>query len=355
MKTENIEVVFSFDTTGSMYPCLTQVRRTIEQTIRRLFNEVPNIRIGITAHGDYCDAHTSYVTKHHPLSDDQSSLVQFVRTVSPTGGGDSPECYELVLHEARSFNWTHGKSKVLVLIGDDVPHGPTEKQNSKKLDWRNEISNLMEMGVNVYGVQALGRSWATKFYEEIANKTGGFKLDLDQFSYVTDMILAIAFKQAGDEVLKRFEREVQDAGRMNRSLDKAFAKLTGRKVATSFGSASLDAVSPGRFQVLSVDSDQDIKGFVLDNGLTFNVGRGFYEFTKRETIQAYKEVVLMDKKTGDMFSGPKARQLIGLPDGEEAKMSPTALDKFRVFVQSTSANRKLKGNTGFLYEVNDWR
>jgi hypothetical protein len=29
MASSNIEVVFSFDTTGSMYPCLTQVRRNL--------------------------------------------------------------------------------------------------------------------------------------------------------------------------------------------------------------------------------------------------------------------------------------------------------------------------------------
>ena len=162
--TENIEVVFSFDTTGSMYPCLTQVRRTVEQTINRLFAEVRNIRIGITAHGDYCDAGHPYVTKHHEISDNQKSLIKFVREVEATGGGDAPECYELVLHEARSFNWTRGKSRVLVLIGDDIPHGPDYRENRKKLDWRNEISVLAEMGVNVYGVQALNRKHATPFY-----------------------------------------------------------------------------------------------------------------------------------------------------------------------------------------------
>lgn len=36
--TNNIEVVFSFDTTGSMYPCLTQVRRKIKSTVTRLIS-----------------------------------------------------------------------------------------------------------------------------------------------------------------------------------------------------------------------------------------------------------------------------------------------------------------------------
>src|SRR5690242_7283443 len=154
-----IEVVFSFDTTGSMYPCLTQVRRKIKGTVSRLMKEIPGMRIGIVAHGDYCDAGSSYVTKALDLTDDAAAICRFVERVGPTGGGDAPECYELVLHEARSFSWTPSYQKVLVLIGDDVPHGPAH--NPKRLDWRKEVDALGAMGIPVYGVQALGRAHAT--------------------------------------------------------------------------------------------------------------------------------------------------------------------------------------------------
>ena len=52
---EPIDMMVSFDTTGSMYPCLTQVRRNVSELVTRLFKEVPGIRIGVIAHGDYCD------------------------------------------------------------------------------------------------------------------------------------------------------------------------------------------------------------------------------------------------------------------------------------------------------------
>jgi hypothetical protein len=106
--------------------------------------------------------------------------------------------------------------------------------------------------------------------------------------------------------------------------------------------------------VLEVDKNAPIKTFVLENGLTFKTGRGFYEFTKTETIQGYKEIILMDRATGDLFEGEKAREMLGLPIGETARIQPSALEKYLVFVQSTSANRKLMGGTRFLYEVADW-
>lgn len=353
MINNNIEVVFSFDTTGSMYPCLTQVRKKIKSTVERLAKEIPGIRIGIIAHGDYCDAGSSYVTKTLDLTDDADSITRFVEKVGPTGGGDAPECYELVLHEAQSLSWTPSYSKAFVLIGDEVPHPPAH--NPKKLDWRREVGKLAEMGVPVYGVQALNRRHAEPFYRELAEKSGGFHLSLDQFQYITDTIMAICYRQSSEQRLQDYEREVAREGRLNRSLNNMFnAMLKRAKPTTDFGAADLRAVPPGRFQVLEIDKSCSIKDFVLENGLAFKVGRGFYEFTKTETIQGHKEIVLMDRKSGDLFEGERARELLGLPVGETVRIKPTSLEKYMVFVQSTSANRKLVGGTRFLYEVEDW-
>jgi hypothetical protein len=348
-----IEVVFSFDTTGSMYPCLTQVRKKIKSTVTRLMKEIPGMRIGVIAHGDYCDAGSTYVTKALDLTDDVEKICRFVERVEATGGGDAPECYELVLHEAQALSWTPSYQKCFVLIGDDVPHGPG--QNPKKLNWRDEVDKLAKKGIPVYGVQALGRKHATPFYRELAEKSGGFHLDLDQFSYITDLVLAICYKQSSDEKLASYEQEIVNQGRLDRSLNNLFNTMMKReKPVTTFAAADLHAVPPGRFQMLAVDADTPIKDLVVENGLRFKKGRGFYEFTKTETIQAGKEVVLMDKKTGDRFSGLKARELLGLPVGESTRIKPTSLEKYAVFVQSTSANRKLMGGTRFLYEVEDW-
>ena len=348
----SIEVVFSFDTTGSMYPCLTQVRRKVKETVTRLMKDMPGMRIGIIAHGDYCDKNSSYVTKIFELTDNVQKICDFVQNVGATGGGDLPECYELVLHEAQSLNWLKPTKKALVLIGDDIPHGP--KDNPGKLNWRDEVDKLGGLGIPVYGVQCLNRRHATKFYEELAHKSGGFHVSLDQFSYVTDLIMAVCYQQSSPAQVQSYEQEVIKEGRMSRGLNKMFDSILKRKPSADFAPTDLRAVPPGRFQVLDIDHDCAIKDFVLDNGLTFKKGRGFYEFTKTETIQEYKEIVLMDRKTGDLFAGAAARELLGLPAGGSARIKPTSLDQYRVFVQSTSVNRKLIGRTKFLYEVDDW-
>ena len=347
-----VEVMFSFDTTGSMYPCLTQVRKKVKTSVKRLFKDLPGIKIGVIAHGDYCDSKI-YVTKHQALSAKPEPIVKFVEKVKPTYGGDYPEAYELVLHEARKLDWTPHAKKILVMIGDAIPHGP--KQNPKKLDWKKEAKALGKDGVRIYAVQALGRKDATSFYKGMAKLSGGSHLALDQFSSITDLIMAIAYSTDSDtSKIEAYENEVKKAGRMSRSLTAAFDTLRKRKSAPATKARNLAAVPAGRFQILEVDKDMPIQKFCKSEGLSFKPGRGFYEFTKTETIQGYKEVVLMERDSGDLFEGAKARSMIGLKAGVTDRLKPAALDKYAVFVQSTSNNRKLVGGTRFLYEVEDW-
>ena len=163
--------------------------------------------------------------------------------------------------------------------------------------------------------------------------------------------MAICYQQSSHNQLQGYEAEILDQGRMNRSLYKMFNTMLKRDDVDLFSEVNLNAVSPSRFQVLTVEEQISIKNFVLENGLIFKRGRGFYEFTKTETIQANKEIILMDKTTGDLFAGDCVRGMLGLPEKTRVRIKPTDLEKYTVFVQSNSYNRKLMANTLFLYEV----
>lgn len=348
--TQPIDMIFSFDTTGSMYPCLTQVRRTIDETAKRLLATIPNLRIGIVAHGDYCDARSSYVTKHLGLTNDPNAVSYFIKNVEATGGGDAPECYELVLKEVQSASWLPDSKRVLVVFGDDVPH--PKAHNPGRLDWKEEAQKLTDLGVLIHGVQCLNRSYATAFYKGMADLTGGFHLNLNQFGEATDLLMAVAYQQQSPEALQSYEEEVVTAKKMTRGLSDIFATLRRDPTSGRYRTVDARAVSPGRFQQIPVTADEEIRQLVESNGLPFKKGRGFYEFTKRETIQASKEVVILDVGTGDMYEGDAARDVLGLPKGSNIDISPTFdKTKYRVFVQSTSVNRKLKAGTTFLYET----
>jgi hypothetical protein len=332
--------------------------------VRQLFRDINDLRIAIIAHGDYCDRNSSYVTEIMDFSTNVDQIVNFVNNVGPTYGGDAPECYELVLREARTkLNWQSGRSKVIVMIGDDVPHGPDYRENVDKIDWRNELGLLLESNINVYGVHAMPgiRRHSKMFYEEIARKTGGFYLTLDQFSNVTELVMAVCYKQSGDEQLRNFMEDLKNSGRYNRNMQNNFKSMMnmGPDVMSADLPAGIIPVPAGRFQVMSVDSEVAIKDFVMAQGVNFKKGRGFYELTESVKVQQYKEIILMDKETGDMFCGAEARELLGLlpqtaSGGATERLRPDKMNKYKVFIQSTSVNRKLFPGTSLLYEVEDW-
>ena len=85
-----------------------QVRASLRDLIDRLIKDIPNIRIGLMAHGDYCDQHT-YVIRSHDLSGDAESLKDFAMTVPATGGGDAPEVTFLpvLVHASYVSQWFH--------------------------------------------------------------------------------------------------------------------------------------------------------------------------------------------------------------------------------------------------------
>jgi len=217
----NVEIVFSFDTTGSMAACLAEVRKKVSETVARLIKDIPTIRIGIIAHGDYCDGKN--ILSILDLSQDANAICNFVNTVGSTGGGDAPEAYELVLREAKKLSWTKDCSKALVMIGDEVPHCPS--YTTSLINWFDEVDKLVEMGVKIYGVRALNCNYAIPFYEELSERSGAVSINFKSFKLIVDMFLAICYREASAEKLQAFEQEVKQEGKMDAELGNIFQTL----------------------------------------------------------------------------------------------------------------------------------
>ena len=376
-----IDLVVSFDTTGSMYPVLSQVRTDVENFIRNMFAEFEDLRLGVIAHGDYCDKDNPYTIRIMDLTRDENKLCKFVKETNKTFGGDADECYELVLNSAHKvLKWRDDADKIFILIGDASPHSPAYRDNKDNLDWKVEADELRKLGIKVFSVHALAyyRSSSRGFYQTVSDTTGGIYLTLDQFSEIMELIKATLYQQSGEDKLNEYISIIRDNGKLTNSMDRNFRRLKGEKVeveeytpARSYSSrsrgtapgkikemAELVPVTPGRFQVMTVDENCDIRGFVTRNGIEFKKGRGFYELTKAETVQQYKEVIMQDKETGEMFIGTQVREKLGLKPqtesgGANERLHAAAAKDFRVFVQSTSVNRKLIAGTTFLYEISD--
>ena len=58
-----------------------QVRNKIQETIDKLFEDIPGQRVAGSAHGDYT-GRNPYITQYVDLTTDQEKLIQFVKNVS---------------------------------------------------------------------------------------------------------------------------------------------------------------------------------------------------------------------------------------------------------------------------------
>lgn len=360
MESSTLDLVFSFDDTGSMSSVRKLVRQNIVGLVNNLFTSIPGIRIAVIIHNDYCDHPNEIYVQD--FSTDVKHIEKFVNRDSPCGGGDAPECYELALHEARNLSWKSDK-RAMILIGDEVPHnkGYSYRSIVSKYDWKEEAKGLYELGVQVYGVQALGRKSSNFFYEGVSKMTGGIKLDLSQFQHIPTYLNAVAYHQSGQ--LETYE-ESDPTFKTNISLKNMFRQLRGGSAADYSSDPDSKVELLSKFQVMDVHESVKIKDFVETMGCTFRRGKGYYQLIGRtadgkanfEEVQANKEVIFVDKLTGEAFDDTNwCRDQLGVPYGTKGKVRPLqipeVMNKYDVFIQSNSYTRNLDPSTKFLYEL----
>lgn len=117
------------------------------------------------------------------------------------------------------------------------------------------------------------------------------------------------------------------------------AKVTGQ----------LEALHPGQFRLLPVTMDGEAIAPFVERylGYPYRLGMAYYQISKSEKVQPQKGVAIRDKKTHQLYVGPHARQILGLPD-YECRVAPSKSPEYDVFIQSTSVNRKLVEGTSVL-------
>ncbi len=408
MSSERYDICIAIDTTGSMSPCIRKVQMNVKKMVGDLFNKIPGLRISIVAFQDYND---DYMWKAIDFTSENELLINFMENLRNIEGEVGPgswysngetmqECYEYMLRKVQDLNWYSDSFRALVVVGDATPH-------SKEValyhdDWLVELDKIKHKGINIYSVQAMnwGNIRAIKdFFRKMAIDTNGYHLYMDQMSMIIEMLTAVAFKQMGVERLQTYEDELRtrnngmtvsmrqmfDVMLQRRTIDEIdeenrntydYSHISSNTTTTNNSSSSVPRISsrrkkdlteglqnldesqfvlkpcaPGRFQVFDVNENVDIKQFADDNHLIFEKGKGFYEFKKPELIQKSKEIILQEKSTGFFFEGNKSRKMLNLIDYDEKKrIKPTDFDQYRIFVQSTSYNRKLDADSKFLYD-----
>lgn len=155
---------------------------------------------------------------------------------------------------------------------------------------------------------------------------------------------ASGINEVGNIITKATNNFMQARSTGTRSTKSLFT-LDASNLNTKIVSQNLEELKPSEYLLLNVYQDSVIKPFVESwTKKDYRVGSAYYQITKPETIQNYKQVVIQNKKNGKVYSGQNARQLLNLPD-YTTKVNPGNFGEFSVFLQSSSVNRKLVAGT----------
>ncbi|KAJ3274347.1 hypothetical protein HK104_004117, partial [Borealophlyctis nickersoniae] len=223
----HVQMAISFDTTGSMYSYLDEVKIFAKETINKVLSlGSDKVEMCIIAHGDYCDEHSSYLMVKSGFSSDVGYLVKFIEDVGRTGGGDMPEAYEYVLAKTLELEWQPEAQKSLIMIGDAPPH----EDHQARYNWKEEVAKYAERGIKIYAIQCGGVHGASAFYEKMAEDTFGVHLDLKKVAEITDFVVAIAYAEGNPRMIVDYHESLKkkNDGALSGSLTRLFAKISAK-------------------------------------------------------------------------------------------------------------------------------
>lgn len=155
------------------------------------------------------------------------------------------------------------------------------------------------------------------------------------------------FEEVGRRIASSYDSYSTSRSVGTRSVNNLFQVNTD-KLTKNVIQSELDQVNGMLFDA---KTDVVIKDFVeRSTGKTYVKGKAYYELAKTETIQSNKEIVIISNTDGKRYGGQNARDLLNLPD-YAIKVKAGQFGDWKVYIQSTSVNRKIKeGTSVFIIE-----
>ncbi|MHC5064833.1 MAG: FHA domain-containing protein [Planctomycetota bacterium] len=206
LRKTGLEIIFVFDSTGSMNPVLSATKDHIERMVGVLHFLIPETRIGIVTYRDRGPTE-DYLTRSVPLGSDYYRSVNFMQSVDAGGGGDTPEAVFEALDEAITQQWQPGSKRVVVLIGD-APAQPKSRTKIKRLvrrftrDGRSFVHSIMTTPHSGRGVQKATQDC----FEDIAENGKGSCIFLEDEQQILKHVFSLAigheYQNSIDEVYR---------------------------------------------------------------------------------------------------------------------------------------------------------
>jgi pimeloyl-ACP methyl ester carboxylesterase len=152
---EKTDVMFIFDTSGSMNSELEEAKLKILGVIEHVRSSLPNVAVGVAnvedipgysegsftgtlTEQEYAESPEKPWRLDQPVTTEASAATGAIQNLTIGGGGDGPEAYSRALWETNTnptVGWRPGARHEIVLVADNVPHDPNLNVGLPESEW----------------------------------------------------------------------------------------------------------------------------------------------------------------------------------------------------------------------------
>ena len=214
LRRRGVDIVFVFDSTGSMGPAIREVRRRLDAIMDTLFELVPSAQIGLVTYRDRGEEE-AYVTKFTPLTRDRDRVRTWLARIEADGGGDWREAVLAGLAVANRNPWRPGAKKVIVLFGDAPPHVKEQRaceQLAARFRQQGGIISAVQIpsGALGFGADKESDRDLRRALTRITNAGGGETVPMGKEAEIVHHLLTLVFgSRWRSNVVKEYEARLR--------------------------------------------------------------------------------------------------------------------------------------------------
>lgn len=184
------DILIAIDTTGSMGPAIAQAKAQATQLCNDVQNAIPGARFAVWDFRDYPDYPGGILKSLNTFTSSCLAVQAAVNAMNAFGGGDAPEAYNQVFHDAYAdpvldASRSADAVQFVVVLGDAAPHNspaPTvapacgdQPPADPGISSDSEIAglNANDMTLLMIHYTHPGTSTSLACYQQLAGATGG--------------------------------------------------------------------------------------------------------------------------------------------------------------------------------------
>lgn len=175
-----VDIVFVFDTTGSMSDEIAGVKNTCVAFADKLRRANRDFRLGLITFGDEI---REVYGANNMLTDDAEEFKRWIGRQRADGGDDTPEISLDGLARATQMRYRSGIQNIMILITDAPPHVRGDGTSFSRIDAETLTTQLRDNGYTVYAV-----AYNDARFRRLVEETHGEFYDLRRSSDFTGII-----------------------------------------------------------------------------------------------------------------------------------------------------------------------